>query len=129
MQPNRGLSTTQFTLAQGMAPKVCANEFIFQYPTSDNLNYCCPPNTALVGTSPFMALKGAPGAFINTSSALRPQSTIMANGPLTSSVRIDRNSDLSCLQPLHVRQCNPVSARAAMKNAAFEQVYLKNKLL
>ena len=94
-----------------------------------NLNYCCPPNTALVGTSPFMALKGSPGAFINTSSALRPQSTVMANGPLTSAVYIDRNSDLSCVQPLHVRQCNPVSARAAMKNAAFEQVYLKNKLL
>lgn len=129
MQSNRGISTTDITLAQGMRPKVCANDFIFQYPASDNLNYAYPSSTALVGTAPFMALKGAPGAYINTESALRPQTTIMANGPLTSAVHIDRNSDLSCMQPLRVRQCNPVSARAAMKNAAFNQVYLKNNLL
>ena len=129
MQSNTGISTTKFTLAPGMQPSVCANDFIFSYPTTDNLNYCCPPNTALVGTSPFMALGGPPGALINIGSSLRPQSTVMANGPLVSAVRVNRNSDLSCLQPLHVRQCNPVSARAAMKNAAFEQVYVNNKLL
>lgn len=129
MQSNRGLSTANITLAQGTQQKVCANDFILSYPTTNNLNYCCQPNTPLVGTAPFMALGGAPAPFIDTESQLRPSSTVMANGPLVSAVHIDRNSDLSCLQPLHVRNCNPVSARAAMKNAAFNQVYLKNNLL
>ena len=33
MQSNTGMSTTKYTLAPGMEPKVCADEFIFSYLT------------------------------------------------------------------------------------------------
>ena len=55
---NVGLSTLDLTLAKGMRPKACANKIFAAYPEAASLNYSYRPNTALVGTSPFMALGG-----------------------------------------------------------------------
>ena len=126
---NVGLSTLDLTLAKGMRPKACANKIFAAYPEAASLNYSYRPNTALVGTSPFMALGGPPSLFMATSNQLRPQSTIMANGPLTSAVRVNMNSNTSCMMPLQTRPCNPVSSIALMKNLAYDQVYLNKTLL
>ena len=56
-------------------PSVCATETVIAPPQPSSLNYCCRPNTALYGTAPYMAGKGAPGHLVNVADELRPQST------------------------------------------------------
>ena len=53
----------------------------FDYPRSTNVNENnrATQNTMIIGTAPFMALKGAPADLVNTQDALRPQSTSQFN--------------------------------------------------
>ena len=52
-------------------PPVCATEEVFVYPQPSTLNYgSSRPNTMLYGTAPFMAGKGAPAQYIETSDLL-----------------------------------------------------------
>ena len=61
-------------------PSVCATEEVFVYPQPSTLNYgSSRPNTMLYGTAPYMAGKGSPSQHIETSDALRPQSTSRFN--------------------------------------------------
>jgi hypothetical protein len=61
-------------------PVNCATEEVFVYPQPSTLNYGSQrPNTMLYGTAPFMAGKGAPAEYIETSDQLRPQSTSRFN--------------------------------------------------
>ena len=54
-------------------PSVCATEEVLVYPQPSTLNYVSSrPNTMLYGTAPYMAGKGSPAQYINTSDELRP---------------------------------------------------------
>ena len=75
LQP--GLSIVQNA---GALPLVRATDEIFVYPQPSTLN-CggCRPNTMLYGTAPYMAGKGSPAQYIDTSDQLRPQTTSRFN--------------------------------------------------
>ena len=61
-------------------PNTCATEEVFLYPQPSTLNYgSSRPNTMLYGTAPYMAGKGSPAQYIETSDMLRPQSTTRFN--------------------------------------------------
>ena len=80
-------------------PSVCATDEVFVYPQPSTLNYgSSRPNTMLYGTSPYMAGKGAPAQYIETSDQLRPQSTSRFGKILTKTH--ERNlfplQDMSC---------------------------------
>lgn len=71
-------------------PQVCATEEVFMYPQPSTLNYgSSRPNTMLYGTAPYMAGKGAPAQFIETSDQLRPQSTTQFNKLLVKRTKED----------------------------------------
>lgn len=107
-------------------PPVCATEEVFVYPKPSTLNYgSSRPNTMLYGTSPYMAGKGSPAQFIETSDQLRPQSTSQFNKIITKTY--EKNffplQDVSCKLPPRTLSYEPSSTRAELQNAQFQQRY------
>jgi hypothetical protein len=121
LQP--GLSIVQNT---GAIAPVKATDEIFVYPQPSSLN-CgdCRPNTMLYGTAPYMAGKGAPANFIDTSDQLRPQTTSRFNKIIVPTY--ERNlfplSNMECKTPLRTMTYEPSSTRAEIQNELFDQRY------
>jgi len=112
-------------------PTVCANEEVFVYPQPSTLNYgSSRPNTMLYGTAPYMAGKGSPAEYIETSDALRPQSTSRFNKVLarTYEQNLHPLQDVSCKVPLRTRSYEPSSTRAELQNGLFQQRYLNKNV-
>lgn len=112
-------------------PSVCATEEVFVYPQPSTLNYgSSRPNTMLYGTAPYMAGKGSPAQYIDTSDQLRPQSTSRFNKVLAKTY--ERNfhplQNVECKLPLRTRSYEPSSTRAEMQNGLFQQRYLNKNL-
>ena len=108
-------------------PPVCATDEVFVYPQPSTLNYGGRPNTMLYGTAPYMAGKGSPAQFIETSDQLRPQSTSTFN---TSIAKTYENQyfpiqNVDCKLPLRTRTYEPASTRAMTQNVVFNQRYAK----
>ena len=126
LQP--GLSRVQ---NKGAIPPVKANDEIFVYPQPSSLN-CgeCRPNTMLYGTAPYMAGKGSPAQYIDTSDQLRPQSTSRFNKHLVQTY--ERNlfplTNMECKVPLRTQKYDPSSTRAELQNGLFEQRYLNKNV-
>ena len=107
-------------------PPVCANEEVFVYPQPSTLNYgSSRPNTMLYGTAPFMAGKGAPAQFIETSDQLRPQSTSQFNKILakTYEQNLFPLQNVECKLPLRSMTYEPTSTRADTQNMMFIKRY------
>tara|TARA_X000000368_G_scaffold163608_1_gene128955 strand:- start:8677 stop:9075 length:399 start_codon:yes stop_codon:yes gene_type:complete len=112
-------------------PTVCANEEVFVYPQPSTLNYgSSRPNTMLYGTAPYMAGKGSPAEHIETSDALRPQSTSRFNKVLarTYEQNLHPLQNVSCKVPLRTRSYEPSSTRAELQNGLFQQRYLNKNV-
>ena len=112
-------------------PKVCATEEVFVYPQPSTLNYgSSRPNTMLYGTAPFMAGKGSPAQFIETSDALRPQSTSQFNKILAKTYEQNFHplQNVECKVPLRTRTYEPSSTRADVQNGLFQQRYVNKNL-
>ena len=112
-------------------PTVCATEEVFVYPQPSTLNYgSSRPNTMLYGTAPYMAGKGAPAQFIETSDQLRPQSTSQFNKILAKTY--ERNfhplKNVECKIPLRTKTYGHVSTREETQNGLFQQRYLNKNL-
>ena len=112
-------------------PSVCATEEVFVYPQPSTLNYgSSRPNTMLYGTAPYMAGKGAPAQYIETSDQLRPQSTSQFNKILAKTY--ERNfhplQNVECKLPLRTKTYEPMSTRAETQNGLFQQRYLNKNL-
>jgi hypothetical protein len=109
-------------------PSVCATEEVFVYPQPSTLNYgSSRPNTMLYGTAPYMAGKGAPAQYIETSDRLRPQSTSQFNKVLarTYEQNLFPLQDVHCKLPLETQRYEPASTRAEVQNSVFSQRYLQ----
>ncbi len=112
-------------------PTVCANEEVFVYPQPSTLNYgSSRPNTMLYGTAPYMSGKGSPAEHIETSDALRPQSTSRFNKVLarTYEQNLHPLQNVSCKVPLRTRSYEPSSTRAELQNGLFQQRYLNKNV-
>jgi|TARA_R110001606_G_scaffold399244_1_gene582695 hypothetical protein len=112
-------------------PPVCATEEVFTYPQpSTPMNRASSrPNTMLYGTAPYMAGKGAPAAFIDTSDELRPQSTTRFNKVFakTYEQNLFPLQDMKCKLPLRTITYEPESTRADVQNSMFSARYSKRK--
>ena len=111
-------------------PPVCATDEVFVYPQPTTLSYgSSRPNTMLYGTAPYMAGKGAPSQFIETSDQLRPQSTSQFNKIVTKTY--EKNffplQDVTCKLPPRTMSYEPASTRAELQNGQFQQRYLNKK--
>lgn len=126
LQP--GLSRVQ---NKGAIPAVLATDEIFVYPQPSTLN-CggCRPNTMLYGTAPYMAGKGSPAQYIDTSDQLRPQTTSRFNKHLVQTY--ERNlfplSNMECKTPLRTMRYEPASTRAELQNGLFQQRYVNKNV-
>ena len=112
-------------------PTVCADEEVFVYPQPSTLNYgSSRPNTMLYGTAPYMAGKGSPAEYIESSDALRPQSTSRFNKVLarTYEQNLHPLQNVACKVPLRTRSYEPSSTRAELQNGLFQQRYLNKNL-
>jgi hypothetical protein len=112
-------------------PTVCANEEVFVYPQPSTLNYVSSrPNTMLYGTAPYMAGKGSPAEYIETSDALRPQSTSRFNKVLAKTYEQNLHplQNVSCKLPLRTQSYEPSSTRAELQNGLFQQRYLNKNV-
>jgi len=112
-------------------PSVCATEEVFVYPQPSTLNYgSSRPNTMIYGTAPYMAGKGAPAQYIETSDQLRPQSTSQFNKILAKTY--ERNfhplQNVECKLPLRTKTYEPMSTRTETQNGLFQQRYLNKNL-
>ena len=112
-------------------PSVCASEEVLVYPQPSTLNYVSSrPNTMLYGTAPYMAGKGSPAEYINTSDELRPQSTSRFNKVLAKTY--ERNfhplQNVECKLPLQTQTYDAASTRADTQNGLFQQRYLNKNL-
>ena len=112
-------------------PTVCANEEVFVYPQPSTLNYVSSrPNTMLYGTAPYMAGKGSPAEYIETSDALRPQSTSRFNKVLarTYEQNLHPLQNVACKLPLRTQSYEPSSTRAELQDGLFQQRYLNKNV-
>jgi hypothetical protein len=112
-------------------PVNCATEEVFVYPQPSTLNYgSSRPNTMLYGTAPFMAGKGAPAEFIETSDELRPQSTSRFNKVLakTYEQNLFPLQNMECKLPLRTISYEPMSTRSEVQNGMFNQRYLNKNI-
>jgi len=79
----------------------------------------------LYGTAPYMAGKGSPAQYIDTSDQLRPQSTSQFNKFLVKTH--ERNffplQNMECKVPLKSMSYEPTSTRADLQNGLFNQRY------
>ncbi len=124
LQP--GLSIVQNS---GALPAVKATDEIFVYPQPGSLNCgSCRPNTMLYGTAPYMAGKGSPAQYIETSDQLRPQSTSRFNKHLVQTY--ERNlfplSNMECKVQLRTMSYEPSSTRADVQNGQFKLPLIHN---
>ena len=111
-------------------PPKCATEEVFSYPQPSTLNYASSrPNTMLYGTAPYMAGKGAPAQFIETSDQLRPQSTTQFNKLLVKTYERGFHpiQNVECKLPIRTQTYEPASTRAETQNGLFQQRYLNKK--
>ena len=111
-------------------PQVCATEEVFMYPQPSTLNYgSSRPNTMLYGTAPYMAGKGAPAQFIETSDQLRPQSTTQFNKLLLKTYERGFHpiQNVESKLPIRTQTYEPASTRAETQNGLFQQRYLNKK--
>jgi len=112
-------------------PVNCATEEVFVYPQPSTLNYGSQrPNTMLYGTAPFMAGKGAPAEYIETSDQLRPQSTSRFNKVLarTYEQNLFPLQNMECKLPLRTISYEPLSTRSEIQNGMFNQRYLNKNI-
>jgi len=112
-------------------PVNCATEEVFVYPQPSTLNYGSGrPNTMLYGTAPFMAGKGAPAEFIETSDQLRPQSTSRFNKVLakTYEQNLFPLQNMECKLPLRTISYEPMSTRSEVQNGMFTQRYVNKNI-
>ena len=112
-------------------PVNCATEEVFVYPQPSTLNNgSSRPNTMLYGTAPFMAGKGAPAEFIETSDQLRPQSTSRFNKVLakTYEQNLFPLQNMECKIPLRSVGYEPMSTRSELQNGLFNQRYLNKNI-
>jgi hypothetical protein len=112
-------------------PVNCATEEVFVYPQPSTLNYgSSRPNTMLYGTAPFMAGKGAPAEYIDTSDKLRPQSTTRFNKVLakTYEQNLFPLQNMECKLPLRTISYEPMSTRSEVQNGMFNQRYLNKNI-
>ena len=112
-------------------PSTCATEEVFVYPQPSTLNYgSSRPNTMLYGTAPYMAGKGSPAQYIETSDALRPQSTSQFNKVLAKTYEQNLHplQNVACKVPLRTRTYEPSSTRADLQNGLFQQRYLNKNV-
>ena len=112
-------------------PVNCATEEVFVYPQPSTLNYGSQrPNTMLYGTAPFMAGKGAPSEYIETSDQLRPQSTTRFNRVLakTCEQNLFPLQNMECKLPLRTISYEPMSTRSEIQNGMFNQRYLNKNI-
>src|SRR6056300_1915255 len=112
-------------------PPKCATEEVFVYPQPSTLSYgSSRPNTMLYGTAPYMAGKGAPAQFIETSDQLRPQSTSQFNKIVTKTYEKNFHplQNVECKLPLRTKTYEPMSTRAETQNGLFQQRYLNKNL-
>src|SRR6056300_1324104 len=112
-------------------PSVCATEEVFVYPQPSTLNYgSSRPNTMLYGTAPYMAGKGAPAQYIETSDQLRPQSTTRFNKTIVQTY--ERNlfplTNMECKVPLRTMKYEPTSTRADLQNGLFQKRYVNKNV-
>lgn len=112
-------------------PVNCATEEVFVYPQPSTLNHgSSRPNTMLYGTAPFMAGKGAPAEYIETSDQLRPQSTSRFNKVLakTYEQNLFPLQNMECKLPLRTISYEPMSTRSEVQNGMFNQRYLNKNI-
>jgi hypothetical protein len=112
-------------------PVNCATEEVFVYPQPSTLNYGSGrPNTMVYGTSPYMAGKGAPAEFIDTSDELRPQSTSRFNKVLakTYEQNLFPLQNMECKLPLQSMTYEPMSTRSEVQNSMFQQRYVNKNI-
>ena len=112
-------------------PVNCATEEVFVYPQPSTLNYGSQrPNTMLYGTAPFMAGKGAPSEYIETSDQLRPQSTSRFNKVLAKTYEQNSFSlqNMECKLPPRTISYEPLSTRSEVQNGMFNQRYLNKNI-
>lgn len=112
-------------------PVNCATEEVFVYPQPSTLNYgSSRPNAMLYGTAPFMAGKGAPAEFIDTSDELRPQSTSRFNKVLakTYEQNLFPLQNMECKLPLQSMSYEPMSTRSEVQNGLFQQRYVNKNI-
>ena len=112
-------------------PVNCATEEVFVYPQPSTLNYgSSRPNTMLYGTAPYMAGKGAPAEFIDTSDELRPQSTSRFNKVLakTYEQNLFPLQNMECKLPLQTISYEPMSTRSEVQNGLFQQRYVNKNI-
>ena len=126
LQP--GLSIVQNS---GALPAVKATDEIFVYPQPGSLNCgSFRPNTMLYGTAPYMAGKGSPAQYIETSDQLRQQSTSRFNKHIVQTY--ERNlfplSNMECKVPLRTMSYEPSSTRADVQNGLFQKRYLNKNV-
>jgi hypothetical protein len=102
-----------------------ATDDVFVYPQPSTLNFGSRPQTMLYGTAPYMAGKGSPAQYIDTSDQLRPQSTSQFNKFLVKTH--ERNffplQNMECKVPLKSMSYEPTSTRADLQNGLFNQRY------
>ena len=109
----------------------CATDEVFVYPQPSTLNNgSSRPNTMLYGTAPFMAGKGAPAEFIETSDQLRPQSTTRFNRVLakTYEQNLFPLQNMECKLPLRTISYEPMSTRSEIQNGMFNQRYVNKNI-
>jgi hypothetical protein len=112
-------------------PVNCATEEVFVYPQPSTLNYGSGrPNTMVYGTAPYMAGKGAPAEFIDTSDELRPQSTSRFNKVLakTYEQNLFPLQNMECKLPLQSMTYEPMSTRSEVQNSMFQQRYVNKNI-
>jgi hypothetical protein len=101
------------------------------YQLQPGMNYTSArPNTMLYGTAPYMAGKGSPAQYIETSDALRPQSTSQFNKVLAKTYEQNLHplQNVACKVPLRTRTYEPSSTRAELQNGLFQQRYLNKNV-
>lgn len=116
-----------YRIQNPVVPEHSALDQVFTYPQSTSQNYGSRPNAVIYGTAPYMAGKGSPAEFIETSDELRPQSTTQFKSMVVD--RYEKN-----LFPVHKnmpvpplpRSYDPVSSRADLQNSLFDLRYNKN---
>ena len=104
-------------------PEYKATEHVFAPPQPSSLNNCCRPSTAIFGTAPYMAEKGAPAHLIDQDDALRPQSTKEFNKYYAQKPYDFPRQNMECKLPVRVWSSNPGSTRAEVQNGMFVQRY------
>ena len=115
---------------KGALPSVRATDEVFVYPQPSHLNNGSRPNTMLYGTAPYMAGKGAPAKYIDTSDELRPQSTSRFNKTIVQTY--ERNLfplvNTECKVPLRSMKYEPASTRADLQNGLFQKRYVNKNV-